>query len=85
MFVPPPVYTENSAVTEETLLYEISNGNVPDSITIFDLLKGDVTVSTKQALLELLCFYNSSEPTSTDFFEARWYQLSKNRNKNIWM
>ncbi|XP_014484902.1 PREDICTED: protein PTCD3 homolog, mitochondrial [Dinoponera quadriceps] len=84
-FIPPPVYTENSAVTEETLLYEISNGNVPDSVTIYDLLKGDVTVPTKQAFLELLCFYNNSEPTSTDFLETRWYQYTNKRNKNTWI
>lgn len=84
-FIPPPVYTEDSKVTEETLLYEISNGNVSDSITIYDLLKGKVTVPTKQAFLELLCFYNNSEPTNTDLLETRWYMYSKNRNSNIWM
>ncbi|EFN82763.1 Protein PTCD3-like protein, mitochondrial [Harpegnathos saltator] len=84
-FVPSPIYTENSTVTEETLLYEISNGNVPDSITIYDLLKGNITVPTKQALLELLCFYNNSEPINSDFLETRWFQLTRNHKKNIWI
>lgn len=82
--MPPPIYTEESKVTEETLLYEISNANVPNSITIFDLLKGEVTLSTKQAFLELLCFYNNSKPTSTELLETRWYQFN-HKDKNIWM
>lgn len=84
-FVPPPVYTEESVVTEETLLHEISNCNVSDAITIYDLLKGDITIPTKQALLELLCFYNNSQPSNTDFLEYRWYEMSKHRDKNTWM
>ncbi|XP_032675324.1 protein PTCD3 homolog, mitochondrial isoform X2 [Odontomachus brunneus] len=83
-FVPPPVYTEKSVVTEETLLYEISNCNVSDAITIYDLLKVDITIPTKQALLELLCFYNNSQPINTDLLEYRWYQTNK-RDKNIWI
>lgn len=84
-FVPPPIYTEESKVTEETLLYEISNGHVSNSITIYDLLKGEVTVSMKQALLELLCFYNNSEQTSDELLETRWYKLNQKRNRNQWM
>ncbi|XP_012223048.1 small ribosomal subunit protein mS39 [Linepithema humile] len=84
-FVPPPIYTEESKVTEETLLYEISNANVANSITIYDLLKGEVTVSTKQILLELLCFYNNSKPTSMELLETRWYQLNQKHKKNIWI
>lgn len=83
--MPPPIYTEESKVTEETLLYEISNANVPNSITIYDLLKGEITVPTKQALLELLCFYNNCEPASMELLETRWYQFKQNHVKNIWM
>lgn len=84
-FVPPPIYTEQSKVTEETLLYEISNGHIANSITIYDLLKGEMTVPTKQALLELLCFYNNSERTSDELREIRWYSLDQKHRKNIWM
>lgn len=84
-FVPPSIYTEESKVTEETLLYEISNGHVANSITIYDLLKGEITLPTKQALLELLCFYNNTEITSNELLENRWYKLIPRHKKNIWM
>ncbi|XP_024881775.1 protein PTCD3 homolog, mitochondrial [Temnothorax curvispinosus] len=84
-FVPPPIYTEESKVTEETLLYEISNGHISNSITIYDLLKGEITVPTKQALLELLCFYNNCEHTSDDLLENRWYALEQKRKANAWI
>ncbi|EZA52602.1 hypothetical protein DMN91_001724 [Ooceraea biroi] len=85
-FVPPPIYTEESKVTEETLLNEISNAHVSNSIMIYDLLKGEVSVSTKLALLELLCFYNNSEPINTELLETRWFQHSEKRVKrNTWI
>lgn len=83
-FAPPPIYTEESKATEETLLYEISNGHVSNSILIYDLLKGEITISTKQALLELLCFYNNIESASDELLETRWYALNQ-KQKNIWM
>ncbi|CAL1673783.1 unnamed protein product [Lasius platythorax] len=84
-FVPPPIYTEKSKVTEETLLYEISNGHVSNSILVYDLLKGEVTVPTKQALLELLCFHNHGESTNIELMETRWFQLGQKRIKNTWI
>jgi len=84
-FIPPPIYTEESKVTEETLLYEISNGHVANSITIYNLLKGEMTVPTKQALLELLCFYNNSEHTNDELLESRWYKLNQKYRKSTWM
>ncbi|KAL6262560.1 hypothetical protein P5V15_005352 [Pogonomyrmex californicus] len=84
-FVPPPIYTEKSKVTEETLLYEISNGHIPNSTTIYDLLGGEVTIPTKQAFLELLCFYNNIEPTSDELLENHWYKLNQKRNKHTWI
>lgn len=83
--MPPPIYTEKSKVTEETLLYEISNGHVSNSILVYDLLKGEVTVPTKQALLELLCFHNHGESTNIELMETRWFQLGQKRIKNTWM
>ncbi|XP_018340021.1 PREDICTED: protein PTCD3 homolog, mitochondrial [Trachymyrmex septentrionalis] len=80
-FVPLPIYTEESKVTEETLLYEISNGNVANCITIYDLLKGEMTIPTKQALLELLCFYNNNERTD-EWLETHWYKL---KQKSKWL
>lgn len=84
-FVPPPIYTEESKVTEETLLYEISNGHVANSIAIYDLLKGEITVSTKQALLELLCFYNNIEKINDELLESNWYKLNRQSKKNKWI
>jgi len=72
-------------VTEETLLYEISNGHVANSITIYNLLKGEMTIPTKQALLELLCFYNNNEHTSDELLESRWYKLNQKYKKSTWM
>lgn len=82
--MPPPIYTEENKVTEETLLYEISNGHISNSILVYNLLK-EVTVPTKQALLELLCFHNNGESVNTELLETRWYMLSQKRIKNIWM
>ncbi|KAG5345529.1 PTCD3 protein, partial [Acromyrmex charruanus] len=83
-FVPLPIYTEESKVTEETLLYEISNGNVANCITIYDLLKGEMTIPTKQALLELLCFYNNER--TEEWLETRWFKKSdQKRKKNVWL
>ncbi|XP_012061081.1 PREDICTED: protein PTCD3 homolog, mitochondrial [Atta cephalotes] len=79
-FVPLPIYTEESKVTEETLLYEISNGNIANCITIYDLLKGEMTIPTKQALLELLCYNNSEQ---TEWLETRWYKFE--HTKNTWL
>ncbi|KAL0116506.1 hypothetical protein PUN28_009876 [Cardiocondyla obscurior] len=85
-FIPPPIYTEESKVTEETLLYEISNGHVSNSIAIYDLLKGEINVPTKQALLELLCFYNNGECTNDELLETRWYAFNpKYSRKNTWI
>ncbi|XP_011871235.1 PREDICTED: protein PTCD3 homolog, mitochondrial [Vollenhovia emeryi] len=83
-FVPLPVYTEESKVTEETLLYEISNSDVANCIMIYDLLKGEMTVPTKQALLEMLCFYNNTVHISEELFETRWFSLNK-KPKNLWI
>lgn len=84
-FVPPPIYTEESKVTEETLLYEISNGHVSNSILVYNLLKDEVTVPTKQALLELLCFHNNGESINTELLETRWFMLDQKRIKNTWI
>ncbi|XP_018316466.1 protein PTCD3 homolog, mitochondrial [Mycetomoellerius zeteki] len=83
-FVPLSIYTEESKVTEETLLYEISNGNIVNCIAIYDLLKGEMTIPTKQTLLELLCFYNNSERTD-EWLETRWYKLDQKYKKNVWL
>lgn len=85
-FMPPPIYTEKSKVTEETLLSEISNGHVTNSIAIYDLLDGEVSVPAKQAFLELLCFYNNSEPIDDELLEGRWFERSqKHHRNNRWM
>lgn len=63
----------------------MSNAHVSNSILIYNLLKGEVTIPTKQALLELLCFYNHDEPANVELLESRWFQLSEKRIKNTWM
>jgi len=83
--VPPPIYTEKSEVTEETLLNEISNAHIANSIMIYELLKEEVSIPTKQALLELLCFHNNNESINLDLLETNWYRHNQKQNSNAWM
>lgn len=76
-FYPRPVYDDNSEVDEEVLKKVIDDVLVSDAITVFQLLqkKGQsISESTKQALLELLCFYNCEDTLTEDLIEERWFR-----------
>lgn len=88
-FVPKPVYTEESEVNEQVLLNLIRSALVSDAITVYNILKKngvELQTSTKESLLELLCFYNSEDPVSEDWIEERWFRSSvtSNKSKNNW-
>jgi pentatricopeptide repeat domain-containing protein 3 len=57
---------------------------------VYSLLKkNNVEISNdlKQALMELLCFYNCEEPLEEDMIEERWFrqnQRLKERNRKTW-
>lgn len=47
----------------------------------------DISPDTLQALLELVCFYNSQDDIEEDWIEERWYtQSNKDREefRNTW-
>ncbi|XP_011497620.1 PREDICTED: protein PTCD3 homolog, mitochondrial [Ceratosolen solmsi marchali] len=84
-FLPPEKYTEKSQVSDEILMEFIKKGSVKDSLHIYELLEKNVKLETKQALLELLCFYNSEEQESSeDFPEELRYRARIQINKNLW-
>ncbi|PNF40197.1 hypothetical protein B7P43_G08271 [Cryptotermes secundus] len=76
-FYPQLVYDDNSEVDEEALKKVIDDVLVSDAIRVFQLLqkKGQsISESTKQALLELLCFYNCEDTLPEDMIEERWFR-----------
>ncbi|XP_014206559.1 protein PTCD3 homolog, mitochondrial [Copidosoma floridanum] len=84
-FLPPDKYENKSQVSEEILVKMIKLGNVPNTLHVYNLLNGNVSQETKQAILELLCFYNSSEEQkSSDFPEEASYQVDAPITKNTW-
>ncbi|XP_054013205.1 protein PTCD3 homolog, mitochondrial isoform X1 [Hylaeus anthracinus] len=72
-FIAPTVYTDKSQVSEEILLQAISQCNVADALDIYNLLECDVSNKTKQALLELLCFYNANTDSAYNLPHERWF------------
>ncbi|XP_031842745.1 small ribosomal subunit protein mS39 [Nomia melanderi] len=77
-YLPPVVYTDESQVSEEELLQAISKLKVSDALDIYKLLP-NVSNTTKQALLELLCFSNADADMFTPYEYQKWFfLLSKN-------
>ncbi|XP_043266912.1 protein PTCD3 homolog, mitochondrial [Venturia canescens] len=83
-FLPKARYETKEDASEELLLSAIKEVRIPDALTIYNLLEGEVSVESKQALLELLCFYNSEEQLADDLSEERWYRKSVDRQRHIW-
>ncbi len=47
----------------------------------------EISRETKQALMELLAYYNEAEALEEEWIEERWYRsgmLGKDRNRNTW-
>ncbi|XP_014280761.1 small ribosomal subunit protein mS39 [Halyomorpha halys] len=83
-FLPTPEYNEDSEVDEEILKKLIKNGFVSDTLFVYKLLKSkniDITPSTKQSLLEFVCFSNEEESLSEDWINERWYIMSTKNQK----
>lgn len=90
-FLPQMTFNENSEVSEDILLEVISNVQVSDAITVYNLLeskKTELREETKQALLELLCFYNCEDVLEEAFLEERWFTQEvsgkNNRMRKTW-
>ncbi|ENN73943.1 hypothetical protein YQE_09445, partial [Dendroctonus ponderosae] len=90
LFFPPITYNENSNVTESDLQSAISKNQVSDAILINNLLKAksiDIAETTKQSLLELLCFNNSEDLLPEEFIEERWFKQSsrlREKQRKTW-
>ncbi|XP_012283208.1 protein PTCD3 homolog, mitochondrial [Orussus abietinus] len=82
-FAPRAVYDNKNDATEDALLSAINHGRVTDAIKIYELLEGEISTTGKQALLELLCFYNSTDPQSNELHEERWFQYAQ-KNVVLW-
>ncbi|XP_037078403.1 protein PTCD3 homolog, mitochondrial-like, partial [Pollicipes pollicipes] len=83
-FAPRPVYDENTAADEAVLQEVIEQGRVSDAITVYQKLsKENVELSreTRQALLELLCFYNGEDTLDEERLEERWFSNTGTGNK----
>ncbi|XP_031367472.1 protein PTCD3 homolog, mitochondrial [Apis dorsata] len=76
-FKPFPKYTDKNQVSEEILLHAISQCMISDALHIYKLLDTNVSNGTKQALLELLCFYNNKRCVINNLFFEHWFSSSK--------
>lgn len=75
-FDPPVVYSEDNVSSCESLIECITNFDVNNAIIVYDILKKkDIPVNQaiKQDLLEILCFYNGSQPPDEDYYEERYF------------
>lgn len=72
-----PFYTDKNQVSEEILLSAISQCKVSNALHIYKLLDTNVSNGTKQALLELLCFFNNKEWVVKNLKFEQWFSSSK--------
>ncbi|XP_043247913.1 protein PTCD3 homolog, mitochondrial isoform X2 [Colletes gigas] len=80
-FMPPVKYTDKSQVSEELLLDTISRCNASKSLEIYNLLEDNVSNETKQALLELFCYYNDTT-YENEFFPDERFFMKKDYRKS---
>lgn len=88
-FSPVEVFTEDSAVTEETLLRVIDEVRVADAVSVYQKLTAqdtELSRETLQALLELLSYHNCAEVQDEDRLEERWFASTAIATKvrNTW-
>ncbi|CAB0010601.1 unnamed protein product [Nesidiocoris tenuis] len=79
-YVPTQAFTDESTVNEDVLASLISKQQVTDVMTVYGILKkrgNDVSVELKQKILELTCFYNSTDPLSEEWVEENWFRHGK--------
>ncbi|KAK0076656.1 hypothetical protein PV325_005049 [Microctonus aethiopoides] len=73
-YLPKAIYTKKEDVNENILKNAIIDGHVTDALTIYKLLNEEISIETKQSLLELLCYYNNAQPLSEELLEENWYR-----------
>ncbi|CAB3370090.1 Hypothetical predicted protein [Cloeon dipterum] len=89
-FLPKAVFTEESKVAESDLLLAINNAQVEEALQIYKIMKKqglDLSLETRQSLLEFLCFFNSEETLPEEYIEERWFtqfQKKESRQKKSW-
>lgn len=84
-FLPVDNYEKKEQVSEQILNDFIKQGHIANVLHVYKLLEEKVSKETKQAILELLCFYNSNtELIPKEFPEERSYQPEVEVFKNTW-
>ncbi|CAL7938309.1 unnamed protein product [Xylocopa violacea] len=78
-FQPPVQYTDKDQVSEEILLQVISQRRISDALDIYKLLETNVSNQAKQALLELLCFYNDKNSEVNKLIFEQWCATAKKK------
>ncbi|CAH1176490.1 unnamed protein product [Phaedon cochleariae] len=90
MFLPKVIYNEDSKVTEDDLERTIADAQVNDAQLIYKLLKNqnvEISPTTHQNLLDMLCYFNCDDALPEEFIEERWFQQSsksKERQRKTW-
>ncbi|XKL59289.1 hypothetical protein PGB90_000305 [Kerria lacca] len=87
-FFPKIVYDETDDVDNETLAKLIKSALISDSINVYKLMQKcnvEISEDNKQALLELLCFFNETEQLAEELIEERWFSRDMSENlKKTW-
>ncbi|XP_060532689.1 small ribosomal subunit protein mS39 [Cylas formicarius] len=86
-FFPKVVYDENSELAEQDLTDAMEKNQVSDSLLIYKILQernADISAKSTQALLELLCYYNSQDDIDEEWLEERWFRQSVKGQKKLW-
>lgn len=84
VFFPKAQYDETDDLDNEILYKIIKSPSVNDAIRVYNIMKNrgdEISDENKQALLELLCFFNETEEFCPDFIEEKWFaQANKESN-----
>ena len=76
-----------SLLKSQHVVFNLYNKSIPLHIGLFFAVFTEISRAVKQALLELLAYYNEAEPLEEDWIEERWYRsgmLGKEKLKNTW-
>ena len=84
-FLPDVDYDKKENASEEAMLKLINEGRLEQALKVYKTLEENVSKDAKQSLLELLCFYNSTEDIPKEYLEERTFQDKLKTNKNDWM
>ncbi|GAB6024532.1 hypothetical protein CHUAL_009685 [Chamberlinius hualienensis] len=85
----PKLKIEKQDATEDLLKHFLAAADVSSANTVYEMLSSEgksINDQTKQAYLELLCFYNCRDSTDEDLLEEKWYKQTPGKdNRNMWM